>query len=46
MRAIGSVWRNSKSIGPGFEDASAAFWLLLEDLGHHGVARKDRDDQA
>jgi hypothetical protein len=27
------------------EDASAAFRLLLEDLGHYGVARKDRDDQ-
>jgi hypothetical protein len=27
------------------EDASAAFWLLLEDFGHYGVARKDRDDQ-
>jgi hypothetical protein len=26
------------------EDASAAFRLLLEDLGHYGVARKDRDD--
>jgi hypothetical protein len=27
------------------EKASAAFRLLLEDLGHYGVARKDRDDQ-
>jgi hypothetical protein len=27
------------------EDASAAFRLLLEDLGHYGVVRKDRDDQ-
>jgi hypothetical protein len=27
------------------EDVSAAFRLLLEDLGHYGVARKDRDDQ-
>ena len=27
------------------EEASAAFRLLLEDLGHYGVARKDRDDQ-
>jgi hypothetical protein len=27
------------------EDASAAFRLLLEDLSHDGVARKDRDDQ-
>ena len=27
------------------EDASAAFRLLLEDLGHYGVARNDRDDQ-
>jgi hypothetical protein len=26
------------------EDVSAAFRLLLEDLGHYGVARKDRDD--
>ena len=26
------------------EDANAAFRLLLEDLGHYGVARKDRDD--
>lgn len=30
---------------PPREDASAAFRLLLEDLGHYGVARKDRDDQ-
>jgi hypothetical protein len=27
------------------EDANAVFRLLLEDLGHYGVARKDRDDQ-
>jgi hypothetical protein len=27
------------------EDAEAAFRLLLEDLGHYGIARKDRDDQ-
>jgi hypothetical protein len=27
------------------EDASGASRLLLENLGHHGVARKDRDDQ-
>jgi hypothetical protein len=26
------------------EDAEAAFRLLLEDLGHYGLARKDRDD--
>jgi hypothetical protein len=26
------------------EDAEAAFRLLLEDLGHYGIARKDRDD--
>jgi hypothetical protein len=26
------------------EDANAVFRLLLEDLGHYGVARKDRDD--
>jgi len=26
------------------EDAGAAFRLLLEDLGHYGIARKDRDD--
>jgi hypothetical protein len=26
------------------EDADAAFRLLLEDLGHYGIARKDRDD--
>jgi hypothetical protein len=27
------------------EDANAALRLLLEVLGHYGVARKDRDDQ-
>jgi hypothetical protein len=27
------------------EDVSAAFRLLVEDLGHYVVARKDRDDQ-
>ena len=26
------------------EDADAAFRLLLEDLAHYGIARKDRDD--
>jgi hypothetical protein len=26
------------------EDTDAAFRLLLEDLGHYGIARKDRDD--
>jgi hypothetical protein len=27
------------------EDSEGAFRLLLEDLGHYGITRKDRDDQ-
>ena len=39
------TWPSSLPVLAAREDASAAFRLLLEDLGHYGVARKDRDDQ-